>query len=145
MSSVAASRPLDESTGQLYAQALVAVARANGEIGGDEGARLTERIIARTGAAIPLEDLLLAETLTSVHLAELVRDGAGPFRSGGSHPGELASMIVTDAIVVVLAKGYVAEEEAHLIVRFATALGCTLDDVRQMSTHLWPWFAANVR
>jgi len=51
-------------------------------------------------------------------------------------------MIVVDAISVVLAKGHVSELEAEQILRFATALGCTLDEVRAMSEHLAPWLGS---
>jgi hypothetical protein len=143
---VAASRRLDESAAHLYAQALVAIARADGEIGLEEGARLQQKIEARTGRPAGLDDLLLAETLEPSQLADALRDSSGPFRGGGGlHPGEIAQMIVIDAIEVVLAKGHVSEEEAQQIVRYATALGCTLDEVRRMSAHLSPWFSANLR
>jgi hypothetical protein len=51
-------------------------------------------------------------------------------------------MIVSDSIVVALAKGHVSEEEARELLRFAFALGCILDDVRRMSAHLTPFLAA---
>ena len=145
--SVAASAQLlDESVAHLYAQALVAVARADGEIGLEEGSRLQEKIERRSGKPANLDDLLLAEPLDPASLAEALRASSGPFRGGGGlHPGELATMIVTDAISVVLAKGHVSEEEAQQIVRYATALGCTLDEVRAMSPQLAPWFASHLR
>lgn len=137
---------LDESAGHLHAQALVAIARADGEIGLEEGARLQQRIEQRTGRAVNLDDLLLAETLDPAQLADALRETSGPFRSGsGLHPGELARMIVIDAIEVLLAKGHVSEEEAQQIVQYATALGCTMEEVRAMSAHLSPWFTANLR
>lgn len=139
-------RLLDESAAQLYAQALVAIVRADGEIGLEEGARLQEKIEARSGRPASLDDLLLAETLHPSQLADALRNASGPFRGGGGlHPGELAAIIVIDAISVVLAKGHVSDEEAQQIFRFATALGCTPDEVRKMSAHLSPWFAANPR
>jgi hypothetical protein len=133
---------LDEHLAELYARALVAVTRASGEIGTLEGELLAQRIDARTAQPISLEDLLLAETLTSVQLAETVGSPSGPFRSGRVAPAQLAAMIVVDAVAVVLAKGYVAEEEAAQIVRFAQALGCSYADVREMSDHLGPWLPA---
>ncbi len=143
---MAASRRLDESAAHLYAQALVAIARADGEIGLEEGARLQQKIESRSGLPASLDDLLLAETLDPTQLADALHATSGPFRSGsGLHPGELAQMIVIDAIEVLLAKGHVSEEEAQQIVRYATALGCTLDEVRRMSAHLSPWFTANLR
>ena len=51
-------------------------------------------------------------------------------------------MIVTDGIAVVLAKGYVSEDEARELLRFAVALGCSVDEVRNMSAHLTPFLAA---
>lgn len=124
---------------QLYARALVAIARADEQIGLEEGLRLQQRIDARSGQTMPLDDLLLAEPLDPAQLAETLRHSGGPFRDGGMHPGELARMIVLDGIAVVLAKGYISEAEARTIVRFATALGCTLEEVRQMSDRLAPW------
>jgi uncharacterized membrane protein YebE (DUF533 family) len=135
----AESRILEAGLAQLYAQALVAITRADDQIELEEGLRLQQRIDARTGRPMPLEDLLLAEPLDPAHLAELIRASSGPFRGGSIHPGELARMIVTDAISVVLAKGHVSEQEAQQIIKFATALGCTMDEVRAMSEHLAPW------
>lgn len=139
-------RILDPNVAQLYAQALVAIARADGEIALEEGSRLQEKIEQRSGQPANLDDLLLAEPLDPETLANALRDASGPFRgSGGLHPGELAQMIVVDAIAVVLAKGHVSDEEAQQIVRYATALGCTLDEIRRMSAQLSPWFSSNLR
>jgi hypothetical protein len=135
-------RILESGLVQLYAQALVAVCRADEQIDLEEGLRLQQRIDARAGRPVPLDDLLLSEPLDPAHVPELVHALAGPFRGAGVHPGELARMIVLDSISVVLAKGYVSEAEAQQIVRFAIALGCTLDEVGQMSEHLVPWLAA---
>lgn len=139
-------RILDETAAHLYARALVAIARVDGEIGLEEGSRLQQKIETRSGQPAELDALLLAEALDPDQLAEHLRASSSPFRGGGGlHPGELAAMIVSDAISVVLAKGHVSEEEAQQIVRFATALGCTLDEVRAMSAHLGPWFAGHLR
>jgi len=138
--SVAAeSRILEAGLAQLYAQALVAIVRADEQIELEEGHRLQQQIDERTGRPIPLEYLLLAESLDPEMLAEHVAASSGPFRGGSIHPGELARMIVLDAISVVLAKGHVSEQEAQQILRFATALGCTIDEVRAMTEHLDPW------
>ena len=48
-------------------------------------------------------------------------------------------MIISDGIAVVLAKGYVSEAEAREILRFASALGCSLDEVRAMCSRVAPW------
>jgi hypothetical protein len=135
---------LDSALGHLFARALVAIARADDQIGLEEGRRLQQRIELRTGGPISLVDLLLAEPLEPHRLAESMRGSAGPFRNAGVHPGELALMIITDGIAVVLAKGYVSEAEAREIVRFASALGCSLDEVRAMCSRVAPWLGTMV-
>ncbi len=124
---------------QLYAQALVAIARADDQLGLEEGLRLQQKLDTRLAVPIALDDLLLAEPLDPASLHEIVDAVRGPFRGGSLHPGELARVIVVDAIEVVLAKGYISEGEAQEMIRFATALGCTLDQVRAMAAHLAPW------
>ena len=137
-------RVLDATLAHYYALALVAVARADEQIGLEEGQRLQERLEERAGRPVPLDDLLLAESIEPAHLAELLRSSTGPFRGGTVHPGELAAMIVVDAIAVVLAKGYVSEAEAREVIRFATALGCSIEEVRAMSQHLTPWLTGPI-
>jgi hypothetical protein len=136
---VVAERVLDPGLGQLYARALVAIARADDQIGLEEGQRLQQRIALRVRGPIPLDELLLAEPLDPHRLAESLRATAAPFRNAGLHPGELAIMIVTDAITVVLAKGYLSEAEASVIMRFASALGCSREQVRSLCSRAAPW------
>ena len=138
---MAAERVLDAGLGHLYARALVAIARADDQIGLEEGLRLLHRIELRIGSPVSIDDLLLAEPLEPHRLAEALRGSAGPFRGAGVHPGDLAVMIITDGIAVVLAKGYVSEAEASVIVRFASALGCSLDEIRAMCSRGAPWLA----
>jgi tellurite resistance protein len=126
---------------QLYAQALVAIARADDELGLEEGMRLQQKMDARLVVPIAIDDLLLAEPLDPAALGEIVGAGGGPFRGGSLHPGELARLIVVDSVEVVLAKGHITEEEATVMIQFATALGCTLAEVRSMTVHLSPWLA----
>jgi hypothetical protein len=140
---VAADRRIhDVGLAHLYARAVLAIARASGEIELEQGLRLVSRLEARSGAPVSLDDLLLAEPLDPAELAAQLRTTAGPFRGAGLHPSELAAMIVSDSIVVALAKGHVSEEEARELLRFAFALGCSLDDVRRMSAHLSPFLTA---
>ena len=135
----AESRILEADLAQLYARALVAIARTDDQIELEEGLRLQQRIDARTGTTIPLDDLLLEEPLDPAQLAQVIGASTGPFRGGSMHPGDLARLIVVDAISVVLAKGHVSESEAQAIIKFATALGCTIDEVLAMSEHMAPW------
>jgi hypothetical protein len=141
--SMVAEPILDRALGQLHARALVAIARADDQIGLEEGARLQQRIEQRLGGPVALDDLLLAEPLEPHRLAESLR-GAEPFRHVTVHPGDLAVMIITDGIAVVLAKGYVSEAEAHEILRFASALGCPRDQVSRMFSRVAPWLASLV-
>ena len=132
-------RVLDAQLAHLYALALVAVARADDQIGLRRACACSSGSTRAPDARCRIEDLLLAEPIDPAQLAEQLVTSSGPFRSSAVHPGELAAMIVVDAVAVALAKGYVSEAEGQQIVRFATALGCTIDDVRRMSEHLAPW------
>lgn len=133
----------DVGTAQLYARAVLAIARAGDHLGLEEGLRLQERFEARAGYAVVLDDLLLIEPLVPSELAaQLRRSTSTPFRGPAIHAGELAAMIVTDAIAVVLAKGYVAEAEARELLRFAIALGCSVDEVRALSADAAPFLGA---
>ena len=135
-------RILDVGLAHLYALAVLAIARADDEIELEEGLRLVARLEARSGRPVSLDDLLLAEPLEPTELAAQLRTSVSPFRGAGLHPSELAAMIVTDSIEVVRAKGHVSEEEARELLKFAVALGCSVDDVRGMSEHLTPFLAA---
>ena len=137
-----AVQPLDVGVAQLYARAILAIARAGEELGLEEGLRLQEKVEKRAGFPISLDDLLLYEPLLPSELAHHIRAAASPFRGPSIHPGELAVLIVVDAISVVLAKGYVAEAEARELVRFATALGCTVEEVRKLSAETAPFLSA---
>ena len=136
---MAVDRILDVTLGLLFARALVAIARADEQIGLEEGLRLQQRIEARTGHAMPLDDLLLADPLEPRALARLIHNTSEPFRTAGLHPRDLASMLVADGITVALAKGYIADAEVAEITRFASALGCLDDDIRAMLARAAPW------
>jgi tellurite resistance protein len=129
---------LDRELSMLYARALVAIARADHEIGFEEGLRLKQLIDARCQDPLELEDLLLAPPLTADDLAALVI--GGPFRGFAVHPGELAHALVSDGVAVVLAKGHVTEREARSVWRFAAALGLSADDFRKLTKAVSRWF-----
>jgi hypothetical protein len=140
---VAVDRIYDLALGQLFARALVAIARADEQIGLEEGLRLQERLEARTGGPMPLDDLLLEDPLEPGMLARLVHDAGDPFRSAGMHPRDLAAMLVADGVIVTLAKGYVADAEVDEIRRFASALGCPDDEIRAMLARVAPWLGGS--
>lgn len=139
---MASKPPLDVGLAHLYARAVLAIARAGEELGLEEGMRLQERVQARSGLSLSLDDLLLFEPLLPSELANHLRATSSPFRGASLHPGELAAMIVVDSIAVVLAKGYVAEAEARELVRFATALGCSIEEIRRLSADTAPFLSA---
>lgn len=133
-------RPLDIGLAYIYARAVLAVARADHELGLEEGLRIVRLLEDRSGQPVSLDDLLLEVPLDPAELVAMMRQTSGPFRGNCVHPGELAAMIVMDSIAVVLAKGYVSEAEARELLRFAGALGCSVEEVRAMNTHLLPFF-----
>lgn len=135
-------RLFDVGLAQLYARAVLAIARADHELGLEEGMRIEQLLRDRSGWPVSLDDLLLDEPLDPATLVAHMRAASGPFRGAGVHAGELAKMIVEDSIAVVLAKGYVSEAEARELLRFAVALGCSVDEVRSMSAHLAPFLSA---
>jgi hypothetical protein len=132
--------PLDVGLAHACARAVLAIARADHVLGLEEGRRIVDLLEARGGLAIALADLLLEEPLEPAELVALQRAHAVPFRGHGLQPGELARLIVDDALTDVLAKGYVSEAEGRELLRFAMALGCSVDQVRAMSVHLLPLF-----
>lgn len=134
-------RPLDIGLAHIYARAVLAIARADHDLGLEEGLRLVRLLEDRSDRPVSLDDLLLEESLEPGELVAMMRQTSGPFRGNCVHPGELAGMIVRDAIAVVLAKGYVSEAEARELLRFAVALGCSVEEVRGMSAHLQPFFS----
>ncbi len=135
-------RPLDIGLAHIYARAVLAIARADHELGLEEGLRIVRLLEDRSGRPVSLDDLLLDDPLEPAELVSTLRASGGPFRGNCVHPGELAAMIVIDSIAVVLAKGYVSEAEARELLRFAVALGCTVEEVRSMSAHLLPFFTS---
>lgn len=136
---MSADRLHDPVLVHLHARAVVAVARADEEISLEEGLRLRERLEARAGARVALDDLLLAEALTPEELAAQAGGAGDPFRSGGIHPAALAAMIIADGVAVAMAKGYVAEVEARALIAFGRALGCTREELLRFGPRLATW------
>lgn len=127
---------LDRELSRLYALALVAIARADGEIGPDEGVRLQERIAARCQGTLLLEDLLL-DSIQPADLAAAIQ--AGPFRGSNMPADQLGEMLLNDGLAVVLAKGHATNGEAHAILRFIRVLGCADEVVGALSGKLARW------
>ena len=133
------ARVLPADLAQLYAQAILAITRADDHVSDEEGHQLQAKIEERSAKVIDFGDLLLADPLPPSVLSALVDGAQSPFRASGISAGELAQILVTDAVEVLLAKGYIADSEADAIFNYATALGCTRADITAMSRHLGPW------
>lgn len=128
----------DRALADAYGRAVLAVVRADDDIGLEESLRLHARLRQRLGEAFDLEALLLAPPIGA---AELVHLGGGdPFRAGGIHPHALATALVADCLAITLAKGHVDEREAHALIGFARALGLADGDLRRHAP-LRPWLA----
>ncbi|HUJ58458.1 MAG TPA: hypothetical protein VLX92_08195 [Kofleriaceae bacterium] len=129
---------LDRELAALYTRALVAIARADGEISFDEGMQLHHVIARRCEQAPSLEDLLLEPPLAPHELLGVVAE-RGPFRGAAIHPAQLAELLVGDAIAILLAKGHATSEETALLRAFAAALGATEADFARMTAHVSRW------
>jgi hypothetical protein len=129
---------LDRELSLVYARALVTIARADAEIGFEEGLRLKQLVDARCREPIALDELLLAPALGPDELAAMLH--GGPFRGVSVHPIQLARALVADGIAIALAKGHATEAEARSIWRFASALGLSREDFRTVTSDVSRWF-----
>lgn len=124
---------LDDDAAATYARVLIAIARADGEIGPEE-ARALERVIAlRTSAPLSLAELLFARALRPEELSRALAGselGAGPFRAAPVDMAEISRTLIDDALGIVLTKGSMTSGEEASLVRFATALGIESAEVR---------------
>jgi hypothetical protein len=129
----------DRELAALYARALVALARADGDITFEEGLRLQQCIADRCEVPLRIDDVLFEPTLSPRQLADYLSASAGPFR-GSAHPDRLAEWIVSDGLSVILAKGHMSAQEATLLSRFAEELGVSRDEFQRLIAHAAPWF-----
>jgi tellurite resistance protein len=128
--------PLDGKLGQAYAQALLAIARVDGEITPEEAARVRELVARRSPVQIDFEASFF-DKQTPETLAEAVTR-AGPAIVA---PRDLGRALVSDAVALATADGDLNGAEAHAILRFARALGCTAEDVARETRQLDPWLS----
>src|SRR5947208_1566732 len=98
---------LDDELGQLYGQALLAIAHVDGEVGPEEGAKLRELVAARTSAEVDLEAGFFHK-ITSDELGMAFRkSGQGAYRDAGTpvNARELARALVHDAVALAGSDG----------------------------------------
>jgi tellurite resistance protein len=119
---------LDAELAQLYAQALIAVARVDGEIGPEEGELLRKLVSAHTSVEVDYEQSFFHK-MTADELATAVR-------ATKLDPREVGRAFVSDASSLSLADGELNGGEAQAILRYAHALDCTNDDIRAATHHL---------
>ncbi len=135
---------LEGELGQLYGQALLAIARADGEIGPEEGARLRELVATRTTVELDLEAAFFHK-LTSDELGlAVVKSSQGAYRDQAQvvTGREFARALVHDAVALASADGDLNGQEAAAIVRFAHSLGATAEDIRAETDLLEEWLRA---
>src|SRR5262249_54961904 len=115
------------------------------QIGLEAGFRLQQRIALRVLGTISLDELLLAEPLEPHPLPEAFRSGAaGPFPQAGLHPPAAPGGFWSHALAGPLCNRCRSQAEAGVIMRFASALGCTLDQVRALCRRAAPWIETAV-
>ena len=132
---------LDDELGQLYGQALLAIAHIDGAVGPEEGARLRELVAARTPVEVDLEAGFFHK-MTSDELGMAFRkSGQGAYRDAGTPVTavEFARAFVHDAVALASSDGELNSKEAEAILRFARALGATSADIRAETDALDEW------
>jgi hypothetical protein len=129
---------LDEELARLYAGALYAITRADGEVHRDESDHLRDLIARRWQLFIDAESLFFSSvTPESFAAAMHYRE---PFRGSASgSPRQVAHALIGDAITLSAMTGGLDEVKVESILRFARALGYTTDDVRAATDKLAGW------
>ena len=127
---------LEPKLGQAYAQALLAIARVDGEITPEEATRVRELVARRSDVEVNFEASFF-DKQTPETLADAVKR-AGPTVV---EPRELGRALVSDAVIVAAADGDLQGTEAQAILRFARALGCTAQDVAAETSQLNAWLS----
>jgi len=129
---------LDDELARLYAAALYAILRADGEIDRDESEGLRRVVEQRWQMAIDPE-VLFFTTVTSDSFAAAVR-ARDPFRaSATTAPRLIGRALLEDSVALSIAAGGLNEPQVHAMMRYAHALGCTRDDILAASARLEQW------
>jgi tellurite resistance protein len=129
---------LDDDLGQLYAQALLTVARVDGEIGPEEGARLRDLVATRTDVPIDYEASFFHKVTSDELAAAVEKASQGAYRTPATAitGREIGRAFVHDAISLATADGELNGPEAQTILRYARALGCSATDIRAETNEL---------
>jgi len=122
---------LNDSLAQLYAQALIEVARIDGEITPEEGALLRTLIAQHSSIDIDYEQSFFHKVTTD----EL----ASTMKAAGIDAREVGRTFAGDAVRLALGDGDLNSAEAQAILRYVRALGCSNDDISQVTRELDEW------
>lgn len=129
---------LDDELARLYAAALYAILRADGEIDRDESEGLRRVVQQRWQIAVDPE-VLFFTTVTSDSFAAAV-GARDPFRaSATAAPRMIGRALLEDSVALSIAAGGLDERQVHAMLRYAHALGCTRDDILAASARLEQW------
>ncbi len=120
--------PLNEQLGQAYAQALLTIARVDREVSPEESSRVRELVAMRSPVAVDFEASFF-EKMTPEGLVKVVREAAADGR-------EVGKMLLADGVKLATTDGDLNSVEAHSILRFARALGCSDVDIGGVTNEL---------
>lgn len=122
---------LDDETATLYAGALHAIARADGEVHPMESALLQKLVAAHSAIEVDPE-MLFFDPVTAESFAAALRKRRANLR-------EIGLALASDAVALSNADGDLNGQEAHAILRFLRALGCTAQEVHAVTDELDEW------
>ena len=122
---------LPEELAQSFLGALLTVARADGEVNGDEIDALRQAAKALTGNPPVDSEVLLFSQVTPRSFADQVATRS-PFRmSGASAPDTIRREFVRQAVILARRDGPMGPEEAGVIRAFGMALGMEETDLER--------------
>lgn len=119
---------MDDSMGQAYAQALLAIARVDREVSPEESARVRELVAERSPVAVDFEASFF-EKMTPEALRKAVEDSKADGKA-------IAAQLIVDGIRLATTDGDLNSVEAHAILRFARALGYSDIDITGVTHEL---------
>jgi len=123
---------LEPQIEELYVRALLAIARADRAIDGDEGNRI-DAVLRRRFPGVSLADLLFERTLRTEDVVKGlgVETAGGPYGNTKVAPAELGRMFVEDALAIVATDDGISSAEEAALLRFAPLFGMPVGDLRQ--------------
>lgn len=116
---------------ELYVRALLAIARADGEIDAEEGERV-DAVVRRRFPSIVVAELLFERTVRTEDVVKgLGVTEGGPYRNTALEPLELGRMFTSDALDIVADGDGLSSAEESALLRFAPLFGMPVAELRQ--------------